>query len=234
MAVKKSELYSTPTDRPLVVAEKEGISREGALEYIFIDDSGDTGLENTNTDQFILVAVVIGDEEVKMSLTEAINRFRRNLGWNELDEFKFAKTNKKIITELIESLQDINYCAYAVVFNKKEVSPICKTNGKNSLYTHVLKELLLRVGKNNQDIKVDGTSGKRNENELRKYLRQNLREKGVIDTNIRFVDSRKDPIIQLADIVAGAIARSYKDKPDAQKYLELLRSKIISIDEVYL
>ena len=102
------------------------------------------------------------------------------------------------------------------------------------MYSYVLKELLLRIGKNNQDIKVDGTIGKKYAKALRAYLRQSLREKGVIDTSIRFVDSRKEPLIQLADIVAGAVARSYKDKPDAQKYLKMLESKIIKVNEIYL
>jgi tryptophan 2,3-dioxygenase len=52
--------------------------------------------------------------------------------------------------------------------------------------------------------------------------------------SIRFADSKKDSLIQLADIVAGAIARSYKDKADAWKYKELLENKIISVEEIAL
>ena len=232
--VERKAFYGTHIEKPLMVAAKEGLSREGAAEYIFIDDSGDTGLEKSNTSQFILAAVIIDNEESKNSLGDAVNQFRNHLGWNELDEFKFAKTNKKIVIELIDSLKGINYSAYVVTLNKKEVNPSYITKGKYSLYNHVLKELLLKIGKSNQDIRIDGTTGKRNENELRKYLRQKLREKGIIDTSIRFVDSRKEPIIQLADIVAGAVARSYKDKPDAQKYLKMLDNRIINMGEIYL
>ena len=230
--VERKALYGTHIEKPLMVAAKEGLSREGATEYIFIDDSGDTGLERTNTSQFILAAIIVNNEEVKKSLEDEINQFRKRLGWNELDEFKFAKTNKKILTELIDSLKGTNYIAYAVIINKNDVDPNYNTNGKNSLYMRALKELLLKIGKNNQDIKIDGTTDKSNSKALRKYLRQNLREKGVLSANIRFVDSRKEPIIQLADIVAGAVARSYKEKTDAQKYLKLLKNKIISIDEI--
>jgi hypothetical protein len=118
------------------------------------------------------------------------------------------------------------------VLDKRKVKISSYTNKKNSLFGYVLQELLLRIGKNNQDIKVDGTIGKKYAKILRAYLRQSLREKGIIEINIRFVDSRKESIIQLADIVAGAIARSYKDKTDAQIYLKLLESKINKIDEI--
>ena len=63
---------------------------------------------------------------------------------------------------------------------------------------------------------------------------RNGRENGRENTRFRFVDSRKDSIIQLADIIAGAIARSYKDKTDAKRYLTLLESKIVQIDEIQL
>ena len=34
-------------------------------QYIFIDDSGDAGLQNSNTDQLIVAAVIIVDENKK-------------------------------------------------------------------------------------------------------------------------------------------------------------------------
>ena len=52
------------------------------------------------------------------------------------------------------------------------------------------------------------------------------------DTEQLFVDSRKDSLVQLTDIIAGAIARSYRDKTDAHKYLKLLKDKIITIDKI--
>ena len=63
-------------------------------------------------------------------------------------------------------------------------------------------------------------------------MRQNLKANGIEKTTIRFVDSRKDSIVQLADIIAGAVARSYKDKTDAQKYLKLLKDKIVKIEKI--
>ena len=45
--------------------------------------------------------------------------------------------------------------------------------------------------------------------------------------SIRFSDSRKDSLVQLADIVAGSVGRSYQDhKTDATDFVKLIGSKL--------
>ena len=177
-------------------------------QYVFIDDSGDAGLRNSNTDQLVVAAVIVVDENKKVLLEDAINLFRRRLGWVELHEFKFNKTEKSILIELIDFIKHFDFKAYAVVLDKKSVdsSGILKSN--ISVYNHTIRELLLRVSMSNQIVVIDGKATKSHAEKLRAYLRQSLKENGIDNTRFRFVDSRKDSIIQLADIIAGAIARS--------------------------
>jgi len=203
-------------------------------QYIFIDDSGDAGLGNSNTDQLIVAAVIVVDENKKELLEDAINLFRRRLGWVDLHGFKFSKTEKSILVELIDFVKHFDFKAYAVVLDKKNIDSSNIIKSKMSVYNHTIKELLLRVSKSNQIVVIDGKATKSYAEKVRTYLRQSLKENGIDNTSIRFVDSRKDSIIQLADIVAGAIARSYKDKTDAKRYLSLLKDKIIRIDEIRL
>jgi hypothetical protein len=52
-----------------------------------------------------------------------------------------------------------------------------------------------------------------------------VREGAVRDC--RFSDSRTDPLIQLADMCAGAIARSFRaDRRDAHRWRDMLRPRI--------
>jgi len=203
-------------------------------QYVFIDDSGDAGLRNSNTDQLIVAAIIVVDENKKELLEDAINLFRRRLGWVELHEFKFSKTEKSILVELIDFVKHFDFKAYAVVLDKKNVDSSSIIKSKMSIYNHTIKELLLRVSKSNQIVVIDGKATKSHAEKIRTHLRQSLKENGIDNTKIRFVDSRKDSIIQLADIIAGAIARSYKDKTDAKRYLTLLEDKIIRIDEIQM
>ena len=83
-------------------------------------------------------------------------------------------------------------------------------------------------------IVIDGVADKKHIQFSRTYLRQALRQHGVEKCKISFVDSRKDVIIQLADIVAGSIARSYdKEKTDHSDYLRLLDLKVKDIYEIW-
>ena len=201
-------------------------------QYVAIDASGDAGLRNSDTKQLVIAAVITDSEEKTMLLEEAINSFRRDLGWVDLHEFKFSKTEKSVIVDLINHVKGFEYRAYVVVLHKTQRDTKSTPKGKIPVYNQVMKELLIKVSKNNQLVTIDGKSGKLYDKQVRAYLRQTLREKGIMDSHIRFVDSRSNPLVQLADIIAGAVARSYKDKTDSQKYVNLLNRKIISIDEV--
>ena len=118
------------------------------------------------------------------------------------------------------------------MLDKKELDPSQIAKSGISIYNFTIKELLLRISKNDQIVFIDGQANKDNAQKTRTYLRQSLREHGIEKVSIRFVDSRKDSLVQLADIIAGAIARSYKDRTDAQKYLNLLKNKIVKIDKI--
>jgi len=201
-------------------------------EFIYVDDSGDAGLRNSHTDKLIVAAVIIIDEDKRAALNDAINLYRKDLGWHELDEFKFAKTNKAILVDLIKHIKDYDYKAHVVVLDKNEIDIDSIPKEKVSVYNHVLKELLLRVGKDRQFITIDGKHGKKHDAKVRVYLRNQLKENGIMSTDIKFVDSRKDSLVQLADIVVGAVARSYKDKSDSQRYIELLKEKILDIEKI--
>ena len=73
-------------------------------------------------------------------------------------------------------------------------------------------------------------NGKKFKKALTAYLRQRIGEHKI--KKFKFTDSRKDNLIQLADIVVGAVARSYSDmRKDANRWLDVLkrRDKIKSI-----
>jgi predicted MPP superfamily phosphohydrolase len=199
---------------------------------VAIDASGDAGLRNSDTKQLVIAAVITYGEEQTKLLVEAINSFRRYLGWVDLHEFKFSKTEKSVIVDLINHVKGFEYHAFAVVLNKTQRDTNSTPKGKVPVYNQVMKELLLKVSKNNQLVTIDGKSGKLYDKKVKAYLRQTLRDKGIINSHIRFVDSRNDALVQLADIIAGAVARTFKDKTDAQRYLNLLKDKIVCIDEL--
>jgi len=103
-----------------------------------------------------------------------------------------------------------------------------------TLHNYVIKELLLKLELSEPVIFIDGVTDKKHIQKIRAYLRKALKLNGVEKSKISFVDSRKDVMIQLADIVAGSIARSFdKQKSDHNEYIKLLETKIVHIYEIH-
>jgi hypothetical protein len=204
-------------------------------QFIFIDDSGDPGLTNSSSSHFIIAAVVVVCADELDNITKVIDEYRNELGWAVLHEFKFNSTKKTIIVELINRVNKYSYTTYAMVLDKKEIPVNRDIIDKDSLYYFVIKELLLKLDLESPVISIDGRIGRKYIQKVRTYLRKKLNENGITDCKISFFDSRKNSLIQFADIVVGSIARSYQpDKTDNMKYKKLLEDKIVAIYKVKL
>ena len=202
-------------------------------QYIYIDDSGDPGFKKSNTPQLVVAAVVVIDEDNIEKISAAINGFRAGLKWNELHEFKFSSTKKSIIKDLLRFVRQFEFVSYAAVIDKTKIATKPQLSSGETLYNYAIKELLLRLDLSEPIIIIDGVANKKPAMATRSYLRHALKLHGVKKCKISFVDSRKDSIIQLADIVAGSVARSYdKSKTDYNDCLKLLITKIKEIYKI--
>ena len=75
---------------------------------------------------------------------------------------------------------------------------------------------------------IDGSGERVFKKELGSYLRRHT-EKGAIK-KVVFSDSRSDQLVQLADMCAGAIARSYRlDRSTPDRWRKMLTPKIDDI-----
>jgi hypothetical protein len=81
-------------------------------------------------------------------------------------------------------------------------------------------------------VKIDGRASREFRSDLARHWREHLVDFKV--ENIKFAESHSDNLIQLADMVAGAIARSYRqgERKDADRWRQMLASKIEIIREL--
>jgi len=76
-------------------------------------------------------------------------------------------------------------------------------------------------------IRLDGHGDRIFRKELLSYLRKSLDsvDRGMVE-NLRFRDSKKDVLIQLADMVAGSINRTFQEgKTDKNVYWDIVKKK---------
>jgi len=196
---------------------------------VFIDESGDAGLTGSTSSCFIMAAVVVMSEDDALAICKKIHEFKKINGLSEQYEIKFSKTRKDIIKALLRHLSSCDYQVYGIVIDKEKSN--YKTFDRYSLYNHVLVELLKTLPFASVKVTLDGEAGKKYQKSTTAFLRRQLVGKMQID-GFKYANSSSLDELQLADVVAGSINRSFSNLKDARDYLDILNDKIVEIKQL--
>lgn len=191
---------------------------------VSIDESGCPGFKLTkgSTPYFVVGMVIFKDFTQAENASKAIALLRQTLRVNP--EFKFSKTSAIVKDKFFSEVCRYEFEVMALVINKSTIYSPELRNDTDSFYNYFVKLLMQHDDNVLQDasIKIDGSGDKEFKNALTTYLRKELGEHKI--KKFRFIDSQKDNLIQLADMVAGAIARSYSEnRKDANRWLDVLK-----------
>jgi len=199
---------------------------------VFIDDSGDPGfkIEKGSSTHFVIAMVCFDDTLEAEKTTVAIKELKRDLKLGDLEEFKFFKSCRDYKIKFLETIKKFDFKIRCLIVDKSLIYSPELRSSKDSFYAYFIKEVLKNNGNKifNAKIRIDGSGNKIFRRNFFGYLRQELNygQRGVIK-NCKMVDSKSDPLIQLADMVAGSINRSQnKNKKDRNDYLEIIKKKI--------
>jgi hypothetical protein len=200
--------------------------------FVFIDDSGDAGFKlNKGSSKHFVIACVIFDDNLDAEETALkIKRLRRSLGWRDEREFKFNKSNKAVRLQFLEEIKGCPFRVRAIVIDKSIIRSPELRNNKNKFYNYAIKEVLSKSDGAIQDasIRLDGHEDRAYKRAATTYFRQQVQAN--VTKNMKFVNSKNDNLVQLADMVAGSILRSTQtDKSDYQAYKQVIRARIEDI-----
>lgn len=195
---------------------------------VFIDDSGDPSfkIDKGSTKAFVICCVIFDDELEAEKTAVKIKELRRKLKKADLFEFKFNKCSRKFRKEFLKTVADSKFRIRAIVMPKEKIYGEELKRSKESFYNYTIKTVLKNNGGKikNAKIRLDGRGDRLFRRELLSYLRKNL-DRNIIN-NLRFRDSHKDVLIQLADMIAGTINRKYSQvKQDSGIYWEIIKKR---------
>ena len=191
---------------------------------VLIDESGDPGfrIAQGSTSHFVIAMVIFDDLKEAERAARGIAALREQL--KVKPEFKFTKSGDAVRNSFFATTSDYRFRVRAIVVDKAAVqSPHLRTVTDN-FYNYFLRLVLQHDGGATQgaSIKIDGSGDAEFKRELTSYLRQQLRD-GQIG-KFTFVDSKKDSLVQLADMCSGAILRAYRnDLRQNDTWLSVLR-----------
>jgi len=200
---------------------------------VLIDESGDPGFKviRGSTTHFVVAMVIFDDFGEAERTSAAIAEAREALGARP--EFKFSKCSDDLRDGFFQAVAAFRFKVRALVVNKEKIySDNLRTNTER-FYNYFVQQLLRHDDGALVDarVKIDKSGDRRFKNELAVYLRRQL-PRGRLDS-LKFSDSRKDNLIQLADMVAGAIRRSYmaEYRDDAARWRNMIARKIANVWE---
>ena len=195
-----------------------GKNEENGLEVlIFIDESGDTGFKfEKGSSRYVVVVLVsfedtLDAEEVSLK----IKRLKRKLGWGEATEFKFSGTSNRFRREFFEVVKGCPFRFVALAVDKTEFVE-GRLQGRR-FYDYVLaqsfSELLGLSGEATVyfDKMVDKSFVLSFNTCFRKIFGGG---KGLKIKRIKHRRSTSNNLIQLADMISGAVFRKYEKGED--------------------
>ena len=199
---------------------------------VFIDDSGDPGFKlEHGSSRFFVIALVIFRDSLEVEKTAvAIKEFRRSLQFPDSMEFKFHKSRPKVKEGFLKEISKFDFSVRCLVVDKMLIRSDELKNDKNSFYSYAIKMVLQFSADEvlNAYVKIDGSGDRVFRRNFLTYLRKhlNFQHRKVIK-NCKLVDSKDNVMIQMADMIAGAIRRSYEtEKQDHETYKRIIKRHI--------
>jgi hypothetical protein len=173
------------------------------------DEAGDVSLNFEKGASRYFVPAFIGTQNPDR-LRERLADLRQALGLSETHEFKFHKmTSTEIRNEVFSALAHSDFEAWALIVDKTRLPKIFETTESLEIYTHFITELLGIIP---SELQKDATlilDEFASTPDLRTELRRTMIKRHMPRLFKRVVirSSHQESLIQVADLVAGAIMR---------------------------
>jgi len=196
---------------------------------VFIDESGDAGfkLDRGSSAVFAVAMVMFPDGSAAQSATTAIESVRRE--WPGVREFKFSKSSHDLRDAFFRGVSKESFRVRALVVEKEKIYSPHLRSDKEAFYQFFVKSMLKfdngRLAEANAKVIIDGSGERTFRRDLQTHIKRHT-PKGAIKS-ITMKDSKNDPLVQLADMCVGAVARSFRtDRPDHNRWRSMLRTKM--------
>ena len=199
----------------------------------FVDESGDTGFKfHRNSSRYFVVTVVMFNSEEEAERVGArIDELKSEISKPTM-EFHFTKTDDRNRQKFFSAIQGYDFTVFAVVCDKSKLNLRDKHEDfLLAVFGAVLEGArdagLLQAA----NLKYDEAGG----NAFQKKLASALLAKiNGVDSG-RFIArcepqrSKGNNLIQLTDMICGAIARPYNKPGKGQDYLETIKHRVYSV-----
>lgn len=195
------------------------------------DESGDTSFSfSKGASRYFVVAMIATDQPDE--LRKHMQDIKKTLNLPEEYEYKFHKlTGKRRAKEIISQIALQDFRAWAIVIDKTSLDDSFKFLSGVDFYLYFVTELVRGIPSEERfgaTLILDEFGKQLN---IATAARKVMRARNIASGFKRIVtrDSKIEPMIQLADLIAGAV--SHRDSHKDANMAELLQSKLKGVIE---
>ncbi len=198
------------------------------MAYHFCEEAGDTGIkfDRGSSRYFVVVLLHVDDP---FPVRDAISALRERLRLPTGFEFKFHRTVPRLKMAFFEAMATVPFDIRVLVLDKKG---LVKPLTRQSLYNFCLGEMFLDMPEREVACSILVLDGADESTRLQRGIRVHLsglaRQRGERSfKKVVLRDSRREPVLQCADMVCGSIYRWFA-RDDATFY-KMIKERIVSL-----
>jgi len=206
--------------------------------YIYLDESGDLGMDCKESTYFILTAVKIKDEKTNAIFLRIPKKVRRKIlkkKYKKMSELKFSNSNNLIRETFLKKVKPLDIEICSLIIDKRNTYDKLKTNLPilyNYLIKILLEKVLVDINKNkNLTIFLDRCMSCSQIQNFENYVKTEFLYlfKNIPNVSIRHESSKNNEGLQVTDFICGAFGYKYnkaKLKDDCNYYTDIIKDKI--------
>lgn len=206
--------------------------------WAFIDEYGNTNIATDKagvSQYFIVAAVLVGEDNLAQARVGADEVRARFFQTGEMKSKKLGADRGRW-ARLLADLSGLPFHFYGLAVDKARLDPASGFQWKDSFYKNLCGRAYGKLMRAHRGLHVRADEHGRTEfmESFADYIRRNhqpdLFERGTFE----FVNGKTEVFVQLADIIAGLLARAYdRDKllPKAHELLGIVRGNALLLDE---
>jgi uncharacterized protein DUF3800 len=192
---------------------------------VFIDESGDPGMKSASSPYFVVTLVWFEDNDVANAVDCRIALLRKELGLPEHFEFHFSRIKTGFREAFLRAVAPYEFFYMSMIVNKRNLT------GPGFAYPDSFYKWTVgivfedaKAYLDSATVVIDGSGSRQFRRQFQAYLRRRAADKSGEKkiSKIKIQDSKSNNLLQLADMICGAVARSYTGKKDSREFRRLV------------
>lgn len=198
---------------------------------VFVDESGDAGrkIHKGSSRYFVILLVVFEDHDEATACDQRLALLKRELKLPADYEFKFSKMRREQREIFLQSIMPYSFFYFGIVINK-DPEKLYGTgfHVKESFYKYACGLVFENAKPYLQDaiVVIDGSGSREFKRQLQSYLKRKV---GGLIRKVKIQSSHSNNLIQLADMIAGSVHRSFSHKGDKNIYRPMIKAREMKV-----